>query len=260
MDGNLGRRYLTFVLAILCITLGIGIITKGSLGTSPITSIPYSLSLVFSPSIGTFTILYSFLLVTLQGLMLWKTLDRTGRVNLLLEYVVSVVFGFLVDFSMWLFQALEPSEYWAQVATVLVGILVLAMGVYLQVVASVVMVPGDGFAYALTVRTKRSYGLVRVCSDSTMVVIAAVIGLACLGDLGGVREGTVLCCILTGLISRFYMRRLGRLTSFLVPGRDLDGLANRGVEEDAARRLASALRFIFKSQSGCDQNADRNRR
>lgn len=235
MNHDLARRYVVLALGMIAITLGIGIITKASLGTSPITSIPYSLSMVLPLSLGEFTIIYSFLLVTLQGVMLWKGMGRTEKINLLLEYVVSVCFGYLVDFSMWLFADLNPGEYWLQIVCVLIGILVLAMGVYLQVVANVVMVPGDGFTYALTVRTRMSYGKVRVMSDSTMVVIAAVIGLVCLGNLGGVREGTVLCCVLTGMVSRFYMKHFGRLTGLLVPGKDLSRLAD-GDRSDARRR------------------------
>ncbi|MDO5861528.1 MAG: DUF6198 family protein [Thermoplasmata archaeon] len=233
MNTDLARRYVVFALGIFSISLGIGIITKASLGTSPITSIPYSLSMIFPLSLGEFTILFSFLLVTLQAIMLWKRLDRTEKINLLLEYVVSIFFGYLVDLSMWMFDWLNPEEYWLEIVCVLVGIVVLAFGVYLQVVANVVMVPGDGFAYALTIRSRKSYGKVRVASDTSMVVIAAVIGLIGLGTLGGVREGTVMCCLITGLLAKQYMKHFSKLTGFLVPGKDLESLAE-GSSKDAS--------------------------
>lgn len=232
MSDYLARRYCLFGVSLVCISLGIAIITKGSLGTSPITSIPYSLSMVFPQlTLGNFTILFSILLVTLQGLLLKGSMDRTMKVNLILEVVVSFAFGYLVDIAMALFAWYSPTEYWMQVASVFLGIPVLAFGVYLQVVADVVMVPGDGFAYALTMRVRKSYGLVRVTSDTTMVLIAAVIGLVGLGTLGGVREGTVVCCLLTGVVARQYMSRFGRLTSLLVPGRSLRKVADG--EKDA---------------------------
>lgn len=226
MKTELIRRYIVFFIGISILSLGVGIITKGNLGTSPITSIPYSLSMIFSLSIGEFTILYSFLLVTIQGVLLWKFMDRTSKFNLAMEYVFCVVFGYLVDLFMAVLEPLNPTDYWLQVVTVLVGILVLAFGVYLQVVAGAIMAPGDGFAYAITLRTRWSYGKVRVISDSSMVIVAAVIGLIGLGTLGGVREGTVLCCILTGLTSKQYMKHFGKLTSLLVPGENLDEIAD----------------------------------
>lgn len=233
MSDHLARRYCIFALGVTVISIGIGIITKGSLGTSPITSIPYSLSLVFPQlTLGNFTILFSILLIALQGLLQRGRMDRTMRINLLLEVVVAFLFGYLVDVAMWLCSGLNPTAYWEQILMVFAGIPILAFGVYLQIVANVVMVPGDGFAYALTMRLKRSYGKVRVASDTTMVIIAAIIGIVGLGTLGGVREGTVICCILTGLVARQYMRHLSGLTSLLVPGKDLDTVAE-GDRENA---------------------------
>ncbi len=223
MKDHLVRRYIVLTMGMVCICTGIALITKGGLGTGPITAIPYSLSMVFPTlTIGEFTILYSILLVTLQIILTGpKNMDRTMKINIALEFVICFVFGYMVDAAMWLFTDLNPTEYWAQLGCVIVGIPVLAMGVYLQTVADVVMVPGDGFVYSLTLRVKRRYSKVRVASDTTMVVIAAIIGLVGIGTLGGVREGTVLCCILTGIIARRYMRYFEPLTGRLVPGRSL---------------------------------------
>ena len=229
------RRYTIFGVSLLFITLGIGIITKGSLGTSPITSIPYSMSMVFPQlTLGEFTILFSILLIIFQWILLGpKVIDRTTKVNLLLEILISFIFGYLVDFAMWLFAFLNPGEYWMQIVCVFVGVFTLALGVYLQVVANVVMLPGDGFVYALTMKVRRNYGKVRVTSDTTMVIIAAVIGLLGIGTLGGVREGTFISCFLTGFVARLYMSKLSRLTSILIPGEDLNNIS--GAEKDASR-------------------------
>lgn len=227
---GLARRYVIFGISLLFITSGIAVVTKGSLGTSPITSIPYSLSMVFPAlTLGEYTILFSIVLVFLQWLLLGiHSIDRTMKINLILEIVISFVFGYLVDFAMWFFGFLNPDEYYMQLLSVVVGVFILAFGVYLQIVANVVMVPGDGFAYALTMRLRRNYGKVRVTSDTTMVIISALIGIAGLGTLGGVREGTIICCLFTGIVARTYMARFTKLTSILVPGKDLGNLSGSG--------------------------------
>ena len=46
-------------------SLGISLITKAEMGTSPISSIPYTLSIGFAPSLGMFTLFYSLLLICL---------------------------------------------------------------------------------------------------------------------------------------------------------------------------------------------------
>ena len=148
------RRILVFAVGLLVISLSIGFITKASLGTPPISSIPYSLSLIFpSLSLGNFTIIYSLLLVFLQLVILGKQADK---VSLGLQVVISFVFGYFIDFGMMLLGDFSPEIYWERIVCVLIGCFGLAFGVYLQIVADFTMVPGDGFAYALSVRIKKS--------------------------------------------------------------------------------------------------------
>ena len=229
MKDHLIRRYIIFLCGLMVISFGISIITKASLGTSPITSIPYSLSLIFTNlTLGNWTILFSILLVALQLVMLGKDTDR---INILLQIVVSFVFGYFIDFAMMCMQWFEPEMYVLKVVSVVLGCFILAIGVYLQLVANVVMVPGDGFVYALTMKLRKDYGKVRITSDMTMVIIAAVIGLIGLGTLGGVREGTIISALLVGFIARQYMKRFTRLTELLVPGGNVKKLTVDNHEE-----------------------------
>ena len=226
------RRILVFAVGLLVISLSIALITKASLGTPPISSIPYSLSLIFpSLSLGNFTIIYSLLLVFLQLVILGKQADK---VSLGLQVVISFVFGYFIDFGMMLLGDFSPEIYWERIVCVLIGCFGLAFGVYLQIVADFTMVPGDGFAYALSVRIKRKpYRVVRVCSDVSMIVIAAIIGYIGMGTTGGVREGTVICALLIGTIAGVYFSKLAWLTKRLFPD-DPENAAISGSGSDGA--------------------------
>ena len=215
------RRIAIFAVGLMVISLSIGFITKASLGTPPISSIPYSLSLIFpSLTLGNFTIMYSLLLVFLQLVLLGKEADK---INLGLQVIISFIFGYFIDFGLMVLGDFSPDIYWERIACVLIGCFGLAFGVYLQIVADFTMVPGDGFAYALSVKIKRKpYRVVRVCSDVTMIVIAAVIGFVAIGNTGGVREGTVISALLVGTIAGIYFSCLKALTRVLVPF-DQDG-------------------------------------
>ena len=150
---HIARRILVFAMGLLVISLSIGFITKASLGTPPISSIPYSLSLIFpSLTLGNFTIIYSLLLVFLQLVILGKEADK---LSLGLQVIISFVFGYFIDFGLMVLGDFAPEVYWKRLACVLIGCFGLALGVYLQIIADFTMVPGDGFAYALSVRIKR---------------------------------------------------------------------------------------------------------
>ena len=60
------KRYLLFLVGLFINALGVSLITKASLGTSPISSIPYVLSLNYPFTLGNFTIFFSVLLILLQ--------------------------------------------------------------------------------------------------------------------------------------------------------------------------------------------------
>ena len=229
---HIARRVLVFAVGLLAISLSIGFITKASLGTPPISSIPYSLSLIFpSLTLGNFTILYSLLLVFLQLVILGKQADK---VNLGIQVVISFVFGYFIDFGLMVLGDFSPDVYWERIACVLIGGFGLAFGVYLQIVADFTLVPGDGFAYALSVRIKKKpYRVVRVSSDVTMIVIAAILGFVAMGNTGGVREGTVICALLVGTIAGVYFSRLGRLTARLIPQDEGQIAANTKENADA---------------------------
>lgn len=90
------KRYLVFLVGLFISSLGVSLITKASLGTSPISAIPYVLSLRFSWTLGEFTIVFSLLLVALQVVIL----RRRFRLEHLLQIPVSVAFGYFIDLTM----------------------------------------------------------------------------------------------------------------------------------------------------------------
>lgn len=57
------KRYIIFLIGLFINSLGVSLITNADLGTSPISSIPYVLSLNFPMTLGQFTIIFSILLI-----------------------------------------------------------------------------------------------------------------------------------------------------------------------------------------------------
>ena len=121
------KRYIIFLIGLFVNSLGVSLITKANLGTSPISSIPYVLSLNFP---------------------------------------------------------------------LLIGCVILGFGVYIEVLADVVMLPGESFVRAIVQTLNREFGSTKVCFDVSMAVIAAVLSFVLAHRLDGVREGTVIAALL----------------------------------------------------------------
>ena len=140
------KRYLLFLVGLFINALGVSLITKASLGTSPISSIPYVLSLNFKFTLGNFTIFFSIFLILLQILILRKNF----KLENILQIPVSIAFGYFIDLTMYLFFWVDPKNYLVKVIALLVGCAILGFGVYLEVLADVVMLPGESFVRAIT--------------------------------------------------------------------------------------------------------------
>ena len=167
------KRYLIFILGLFVNSLGVSLITKANLGTSPISSIPYVLSLNFPLSLGNFTVIFSLLLIFLQLLIL----GRNFKAEHVLQIPVSFAFGWFIDICMSLLWFLNPQQYPLQIFYLLVGCLILGIGVYIEMLADVVMLPGESFVRAVVFRWKTEFGLTKVCFDVSMTVIAALLSI-----------------------------------------------------------------------------------
>ena len=209
------KRYFIFLVGLFVNSLGVSLITKGNLGTSPISSIPYVLSLNFPFSLGIFTIVFSLLLIFLQFLLLGKNF----KAEHLLQIPISMVFGYFIDASMILLVFVHPTAYLAKVAALLAGCLILGIGVYMEVLADVVMLPGESFVRAVVFCIHSEFGFTKVCFDVSMAVIAAALSVLLSGHLEGVREGTIVAAVLVGFIARSIGKHLSFL-SVLIYGDD----------------------------------------
>lgn len=196
------KRYLIFLAGLFINSLGVSIITKANLGTSPISSIPYVLSLNFPLSLGQFTIVFSILLVLLQIFILRKHF----KAEQMLQIPISILFGYFIDLSMILLNGIHPEQYLTKLVFLLTGCVILGFGVYLEVLADVAMLPGEAFVCAITSVWKTEFGISKIGFDVSMTVTSALLSIMLSSQLTGVREGTIIAALLVGLIARLFER------------------------------------------------------
>ena len=199
-------QYFFCAAGLILISFGVALTTKAGLGTSPISSIPYTLSLILPGlSMGTWLILFSIALVLIEIILLKGKMPARSWISQLL---ISFPVGWLIDAAMWLLTPFNPEVYLVKVLAVILGCVIIALGAYLCVSASLLVLPGDGFVQVLAQVTGKSFGGVRVISDTTQILIAAVLCLIFLHALVGVREGTIIAAILVGSIVKIFARIL----------------------------------------------------
>ena len=195
----IAKRYLLLLAGLSIMAFGVAFSIKASLGTSPISSVPYVVSLFAPLTVGTATIVMHCVFILLQILIL----RRNYHPIQLMQLPVAVFFGYLTDFGVWAVRGIHCSTYWQQWIVCLIGILLVAAGVSLEVKAGVVVLAGEGVVLAICkVLTKIKFGYMKVGFDVTLVVIACILSFTFTGHLQWVREGTVAAALLVGLIAK----------------------------------------------------------
>lgn len=203
------RRCLLLVAGLFIMAFGVAFSIKAGLGTSPISSLPYVLSLFTPLTVGTATIAMHVTLILLQILLLRRRYDPVQ----LLQLPVALVFGGLTDFSVWVLQGITASNYAMQWVLCLAGILLVGVSVSFEVTASLVTLAGEGMVLAVCKVFPVSFGNMKIGFDVTLVVIASVLSFLFLGGLYGVREGTVAAAFCVGLIARQVNRPMRRFAA-----------------------------------------------
>lgn len=203
------ERYFVFTVGLYLLAAGIVLILRSTLGTTPISSVNYVLSLNLPYSLGTCTFMVNMAMILCQ---FWFVRDCASRridsLNILLQIPFSFLFGVFIDLNMLLTEQLHPANYALAVGLVAVGCCVQAAGVVLEIKPRVTMMSAEGFVFYASRRYGREFGKFKVGFDISLVVLALALSLLLAGRIEGVREGTVLAACITGYIVSFFSRKI----------------------------------------------------
>ena len=154
--------------------LGVGFSIKADLGTSPISSLPYTVSLVApAVSVGTATIIMHCVFIFIQLLLLRKDFG----ISQLLQLPVALIFGWMTDLAVLLLGGVSGGSYIGQWLLCLIGVVLVALGVSAEVLAGVVTLAGEGLVLALCKVLPVKFGGMKVGFDLTLVISSIVLGL-----------------------------------------------------------------------------------
>ena len=203
---ELCKRYALFVFSTAVSAFGIVCTKAGNLGVSAISSVPNVLSVRFDAlTIGNWTLIWNLLMVLGQIVLLRKDFEKIQ----LLQIPMSFLFGWFTDAGVWVMSFVPVNNYATQLALVVIGIFILAMGITLGVIANVVLNAGEGIVKALAIKTKKEFGTMKVLYDTGCIILAVALSLVLFGGkIRGIREGTLIAAFLNGNVVKFYSRRL----------------------------------------------------
>lgn len=192
------KRYLFLAAGLFVMSFGVAFSIRANLGTSPISSVPYVISLISPITVGEATIAMHCVFILLQVLVLGKRYQLIQ----LMQLPTAFVFGVMTDLAVWLLRGIACSSYLEQWLLCIIGIVMVAVGVSMEVSANVVTLAGEGLVLAICKVVPVKFGSMKMCFDGILVAAAVLIGICAKGALLGAREGTVAAAVFVGLLSK----------------------------------------------------------
>ena len=212
-DLTLGRVF-NYVFGLYLITLGVAFSIKSGLGSTPVSSIPYAMNLIWAVEIGVATFIFHAILVAIE----WALLRGDFKRKHFLQVFVGVLFGAFTSFSVALMDFIPPADnlIWAFVMTVL-SIFLIALGLFFYVPTNLIPLSVEGVTQAIAIVTDKPFPTIKVFFDICVVSTALIMSYGFLGQLGCVGIGTILGALFIGITVRYIHKIYGHFT-----GEDVD--------------------------------------
>lgn len=207
MNKNLVYRWCIFSIGMIFVALSIALFVKCALGTTPIASVAYVLSLALPYTVGEFNFLVSFIVFVLQIVILGKKFKPIQ----FLQIPITFVFCALIDFFGYTLSWLHPQMYIEQFIVMLLGCLAMGIGVTLEVKGNVIMLPCEAFVNSIVIKWKFNFGKVKMAFDWSLVLIAAIFSMYYFGEVRGIREGTLISAFSTGILERIFIYMMAKV-------------------------------------------------
>ena len=163
------KKYLIFVIGLYFLAAGIVLIIRSALGTTPISSVNYVLSLNSSLSLGTCTFIINMLLIIGQFWLIRNNKSKRDIIEILLQLPFSFIFSAFIDLNMLLTSGVHPSNYGMSIALLLIGCLVQSIGVVLEIKPHVAMMSAEGFVKYASRSCNKEFGKFKVYFDVSHV-------------------------------------------------------------------------------------------
>lgn len=213
------KRICFFVLGLFIMAFGVAFSIKSTFGTTPISSIAYSLALCTGIDIGITTFIFNAALVFIQMIIL-RSKFKAKR---LLQFINCVLFGYFTNVTLYIVYSLNiPNNLFINIILIFLSIFLIALGIFIYMPADIAPLPGEGCVESIAIVTGWRFSSIKIAFDTTMVIIAF---LMCFffytNPFESVNIGTVISAFLVG----FTLRQIAKLYNHMT-GKDIN-IVNR---------------------------------
>ena len=203
------KRISSFVVGLFIMSLGVAFSIVSTLGTTPISSISYSLALITNINIGITTFIFNAALILVQFLILRSRFHKKR----LLQLINYVLFGYFTDLALYLVSFIPfDGSILMMIVFLAVSIFFTALGIFIYMPANIAPLPGEGCVESVAIVTGWRFSTIKIAFDAIMVIISLIMcGLWYTNIFGAVYIGTIVSAFMVG----FTLRQIANLYNYI---------------------------------------------
>ena len=196
------NRVVIYICGIFLLALGGVLAIKSSLGASPISSLPLSISKVSRISLGTAAAILFTIYVGIQILILKRDFKKIQ----LLQIVFAILFGQIMNFFNLIIN-INLNNFYSKIFICILSFFITALGVVFTITANIVPVAPDGLSQVISKKARIDFGKAKIYFDCTVVVLSVSILLVNSKGVDGLGIGTILSALLVGRIVAYINKK-----------------------------------------------------
>ena len=198
-----------FVFGLFLMSLGVAFSIVSTLGTTPISSISYSLALITNINIGKTTFIFNFSLIFIQLLILRSKFHKKRW----LQLINCILFGYFTDLSLYLLSFVPfDNTLPFYILFLAISIFLTALGIFIYMPANIAPLPGEGCVESVAIVTNWRFSTIKIGFDATMVIISLIMcGLWYTDIFGSVYIGTIISAFMVG----FTLRQINNVYAYI---------------------------------------------
>lgn len=206
------KRLVVYIIGLFLLSLGVGFSIQANLGVSPVSSLPYALSLITSLSVGTMTFVANLLFIACQ-LAFGSKLTKK---DIFIQLIVSVLFGIFMDSALALITIIlpMPQSIIMRLLYLVISLFIIAFALLLYFTAQLPLMSYDALTYAISKRFKLAFGKAKITGDLVNVAFSATLCLLFIHSFGSIGIGTFIAAYfigkIVGVVMTMYQPRLKR--------------------------------------------------
>ena len=211
------KRIIIYLIGMFILAAGLTLNTKTTLGVSPILSVPYSVSQIFSLNFADLVFVWYCFFVVLQLFIHFFFLhekDKAVYLSDVLQIVISLIFTRIMNvISLWIpvFES-ECSGFFGSLCFrfLMLALAILLTGIGAASILNMKLIPnpGDGIVAAIASVLKRPVGTCKNIVDITCVLITLILCLVFSDQIYGIGIGTLCAMLGVGRVINFINREI----------------------------------------------------